>query len=109
MISMSERVAGALAFIKDADDRETWIRVGMAIKSELGKDGYDLWLDWSRKAANFDENAARVAWESFRQGKITIGTLFYLAKQSGWQPGKYQKLAPEELERLRLAAEEAKA
>jgi putative DNA primase/helicase len=36
-----------------AHDRELWVRVGMAIKSELGEDGFNLWDEWSRAADNY--------------------------------------------------------
>ncbi|MFV1976004.1 MAG: PriCT-2 domain-containing protein [Candidatus Scalindua sp.] len=32
----------ALRYIP-ADERETWVRVGMVLKSELGDSGYSLW------------------------------------------------------------------
>jgi putative DNA primase/helicase len=36
----------ALGFIP-SDDRDIWIRCGMAIKAELGEAGYELWDQWS--------------------------------------------------------------
>ncbi len=45
---MSERdnIRAALSFIP-AYDRDIWLRMGMAIKSELGDEGYSLWAEWS--------------------------------------------------------------
>lgn len=43
-----ERIREALQFIPSTD-RDTWLRMGMAIKSELGEAGFELWDNWSRQ------------------------------------------------------------
>jgi len=104
-----DRISEALQFI-DASDRETWLRMGMAIKSELADTGFDLWEAWSLQAESFNTKDARDVWKSIRAGgKVTIGTLFYEAKANGWRDdGMHQKPTPEELaERRRIAAERA--
>ena len=104
-----DRIREALQFI-DASDRETWLRMGMAIKSELADAGFDLWESWSLQAASFNGKDARDVWKSIRAGgKVTIGTLFYEAKANGWRDdGAHQKPTPEEIaERRRIAAERA--
>jgi putative DNA primase/helicase len=104
-----DRIREALQFI-DASDRETWLRMGMAIKSELADTGFDLWEAWSLQADSFNTKDARDVWKSIRAGgKVTIGTLFYEAKANGWRDdGMHQKPTPEELaERRRIAAERA--
>ncbi len=109
MMSDVDRIREALQFI-DASDRETWLRIGMAIKSELGDTGFDLWLVWSMQADSFDSKDTRSVWKSIRaDGKVTIGTLFYEAKANGWRDvGAHQKPTPEELAaRRRMAAERA--
>jgi len=68
-----------------ADDRETWVKVGMAIKSELGDSGFSLWDGWSQSADNYSERAARDVWRSIKGGSIGIGTLFHIAKENGWR------------------------
>ncbi len=67
-----------------ADDRGTWIKIGMAIKSELGADGFSLWDEWSQSACNYTERAARDVWRSFKDGSIKIASLFHIANQNGW-------------------------
>ena len=104
-----ERIREALQFI-DASDRETWLRMGMAIKSELADTGFDVWEAWSLQAESFNTKDARDVWKSIRAGgKVTIGTLFYEAKANGWRDdGGHQMPTPEELaERRRIAAERA--
>lgn len=104
-----DRIREALQFI-DASDRETWLRMGMAIKSELADTGFDLWEAWSLQAESFNTKDARDVWKSIRAGgKVTLGTLFYEAKANGWRDdGGHQMPTPEELaERRRIAAERA--
>lgn len=67
-----------------ADDREVWVAVGMAVKSELGNDGYSVWDAWSQTADSYNERDARDVWRSIKDGAIGIGTLFHYAKQHGW-------------------------
>lgn len=102
-----ERIREALQFI-DASDREIWLRMGMAIKSELADTGFDVWEAWSLQDDSFNTKDARDVWKSIRaSGKVTIGTLFYEAKANGWRDdGAHQKPTPEELaERRSIAAE----
>ena len=105
-----ERIREALGFI-DAGDRDTWLRMGMAIKSELGDAGFDLWEAWSQQSESFNSKAARDVWKSIRaSGKVTIGTLFHEAKASGWRDdGTHQKPTAEELAVRRRIAEELAA
>ena len=84
-----ERIRSALNFIP-ADDRETWLRVGMALHwTGWGDAARPLWDSWSQKSAKFDEPDQDKTWESFERrtysGPVaTLGTLFNLAKQHGW-------------------------
>lgn len=74
----------ALQYI-DPWDRETWYRVGMAIKDELGDSGFDLWDEWSQQADNYKANDARIVWRSFRSTGITVATLYKLAREGGYR------------------------
>jgi putative DNA primase/helicase len=83
--------------------------MGMAIKSELNEDGFNLWESWSQQADSFNDKDTRSTWKSIRVGGggVTIGTLFHEAQANGWRDdGSYQKQTSEELaERRRIAAE----
>lgn len=63
-----------------ADNREIWMRIGMAIHSiDQSNRGYDLWTNWSKKSGKFDENGQRDAWRNFKADRaIGIGTLYFL-------------------------------
>ena len=93
-------------------DREMWIRMGMAVKNELGDGGFDLWNAWSQQSDNYQEKAARSSWKSFKPGiGPTIASLIYEAKQNGWSPKQdLRKKTQEEIEKqqavLRQKAEQ---
>lgn len=109
MMTDLDRIREALQFI-DASDRDKWVSMGMAIKSETGDTGFDVWEAWSQQADSFNGKDARDVWKSIRaRGGVTIGTLFYEAQANGWcDDGRYHKPTPEELaERKRIAAERA--
>ena len=107
--SNPDRIREALFYI-DPANRDTWLRLGMAIKSEFGENGFDDWASWSQQADSYDAKDARDVWKSiWAGGAVTIGTLFHEAKQNGWRDdGQHQIPTPEELEeRRRIAAERA--
>lgn len=84
---IENRIHDALRYIP-ADDRETWVRIGMAIHAGMGNDGYAIWDDWSRTAGNYNERASRDVWRSIRpNGGVSIGTLFHIAHQHGYRAG----------------------
>lgn len=86
-MNASDCIREALPFIP-ADDRDIWIRVGMALKRELGDGGLDIWLEWSQQSPSFILSHALAAWKSFRaDGKVTIGTLLFEARKHGYGKG----------------------
>lgn len=109
MTPNTERIRDALQFIP-ASDRETWLRMGMAVKSELDDSGFDLWDSWSQQAESYQSADALAVWKSIKGGgKVTAGTLFHEAKAHGWQPdGSYQPQTAEQIaESRRIVAEQA--
>lgn len=76
----------ALSYV-DAQDRDIWVRMGMAVKSEFGADGFGMWDDWSQSADNYKAAAAKSVWRSIKtSGRIGIGSLIHEAKNGGWSP-----------------------
>jgi putative DNA primase/helicase len=100
-------VRDALASIPPDLDRETWVRLAMAIKAELGADGFDVWDAWSQNAKDYRESDARDTWRSVKAGgRVGIGTLFHLAKQHGFRfPDDDTTPPPSAAELQRVAAE----
>ena len=78
-----------LKSIQDADDRETWVKVGHALKEYLGNRGYPFWATWSSQSNKWndvDESKNREKWDGFDPTDINgQATLIYLA---GWKPNK---------------------
>jgi putative DNA primase/helicase len=87
----ADNIRAALSFVP-AYDRDIWLRMGMAVKSALGDDGYSLWAEWSEQELSWNERDGRAVWRSIRpNGKVTIGTLFYEAKRHGFKfNGEYR-------------------
>ncbi|OBX35645.1 hypothetical protein A8U91_04719 [Halomonas elongata] len=57
----------ALQYIP-ADDRETWVNVGNACKTEYGDDGFAAWDEWSQQAASYKAVDAKSVWRSLTPG-----------------------------------------
>lgn len=107
MLNEIDRIRVALQFV-DPRSRDTWLTMGMAIKSEFADAGFELWEEWSKQAESYNAGDARAVWRSIKPyGKVTIGTLIHAAKASGWRDdGERQTLKPEEIaERRRIASE----
>ncbi len=75
----------ALRDIHDFDDREIWLRVGMALHSADDPRARGWWDKWSRQSEKFDLESQDTAWRSFAKphsNPVTLGTLFYLARRN---------------------------
>lgn len=98
------RIREALAAIP-ATGYDTWRTVGMALhaldwhRSDGTSAAFDLFDEWSATSPEeYSPEATEKKWLSFgkRQG-ITIGSLFHLAQQHGWEglaPVEYQEVMP---------------
>ena len=102
-----ERISSALAAIAP-NDRETWVRMAMAIKSELGEAGFLIWDEWSQQADSYKTADACTVWRGIKEvGHVGIGTLFFMACQAGWRDeGNQARLSPEAMAERRRCAEE---
>jgi hypothetical protein len=85
------RIRKALGKIKDASDRDTWLKIGFALKDvssgseEHAAEGFRLWCKWSQRCPEkYSEKAQRSTWKSFKRSGTGIGTLFQIAKEWGW-------------------------
>lgn len=105
-----EQIRDALSFC-DSEDRETWYRMAMAVKSELGEQGKDIWLAWSSLASNYNSKSALSQWKNTKAvGGIRIGTLMHEAMRNGFKlganPKRVSKAVQEERKANRLKLEE---
>jgi len=84
-----DQIREALAHIPSDLPREEWARAAMALKSELGEAGFDMFDQWSATGKSYDATAARDTWRSVKaSGRVTIGTLLHLAKLYGYRPAQ---------------------
>jgi putative DNA primase/helicase len=111
-------IQAALSCIPSDLPRDEWLKIGMALKSELsGEEGFSLFDAWSSTAANYKPAAIIRTWKSFKpSGGVGIGTLLLLAKQHGFKATDYAPYeapspaarAAQQAEQKRLAAIDAK-
>lgn len=98
----------ALSYIDANCDRDTWARVGMALKNELGNAGFDVFDAWSRRADSYDQKDARDTWKSIKAtGGVTIATLIHMAKEQGYRPDAKPKTIDPAAAAARRAQREA--
>ena len=93
----SEIVKEALDHILNNDvGYDTWVRMGFACHSGLGDAGFDLWDEWSQRSSKYDAAFTAKTWRYFKpDGGVTVGSLFYLANQSGWRRSNESDDRPE--------------
>ncbi len=86
-------IASALAHVPNDDlPYDEWIKVGFALHAGLGPEGRDLWEDWSGQSSKNDPTTTAEKWPSFATGRsIGVGTLFWTAKQNGWERPKSER------------------
>jgi len=66
---------------------EEWVKVGMALKSTCGDDGFEIWDEWSAEGARRKRDECKVRWKTFHEdGPVGFGTLLFMAKEAGWRP-----------------------
>lgn len=74
------------------DQRDTWLRVGMALHS-AGDQWLQAWVDWSSKSAKFTPGECERLWQTFkRSAGITARTVLYWAREDGWRPPHFHEL-----------------
>lgn len=66
----------------------------MAVRSDLGDEGFSIWDAWSAQADSYRPADAKAVWRSIKpHGGITIRTLYAEARSNGWE-GEGRELAP---------------
>lgn len=79
-------ILGALPSIP-AEERDTWLRVGMALHSTGHPDAQSTWDEWSATttADNFSPGVNERTWDAFKpDGALDYRTIFALAQVNGW-------------------------
>lgn len=93
-----------LKYIKDGDEYDPWLHVGMAIHEATEGNGFELWDRWSSQFSKYRAEEMDAKWHSFGKDgvseKITEATLVYLAQEGGWVRQVTFEATPEEIEKL---------
>ena len=64
-----------------ADDREQWLRVGMALHS-VSPDLLDTWDGWSKQSEKYKPSECQRQWRSFKSDHgVTLGSLIHMARE----------------------------
>lgn len=85
--SLAETVALAEEAIQHLapDDYHLWVKVGMACFNGLGSAGFLVWDGWSSKSPKYKGDEMTRRWKTFDKSDVTLGALFALAEEAGWQ------------------------
>jgi hypothetical protein len=88
-----DAVKDALRFIPNDDlDYDSWVRIGMAIKGALGREGQALFELWSASASKNVPQFTTATWNGFKPTRIGAGTIYKLALDNGWVPASELQL-----------------
>jgi hypothetical protein len=77
------RTLDALQYL-DANDYETWRDVGLALKHSGDAQARGVWDTWSAGSEKYDQGEQARQWDLFTPSTITLGSIFFHAKQAGW-------------------------
>ena len=86
----ADDIEAALLYIS-SDERDVWIKVGMALHSTGDNRAWAWWDQWSSTSDKYDAKSQYRTWRSFRNkgmNGVTLPTLFAMAMESGWRNGK---------------------
>ena len=88
----------ALQAISPNIPHDDWCSLGMALQAEFGDQALGPFISWSSPGSTFPgADAVERKWRSFtkEEGGITLGTLFHMARQNGWNFPDHDKAAVE--------------
>ena len=79
------KIARLLPQLSDTrrDDYDTWLAVGMVLHGAAGAAGLELWDEWSKVSAKYENGACADKWPTFagaRAGALGLGSLVKWAK-----------------------------
>ena len=86
---MNQQIINALNLIPPDLTREDWLKVTTSLKS-AGNEYKTAWEEWTQRGSKFKTGDLEV-WDSCKDLKVNIGTLFHYAKSYGYT---YKKSKP---------------
>jgi len=72
----------------DADDYDTWVKVGMALHSAGDDSLLQDWIRWSATSGKYEPGICQAKWKTFNStsGGVSVGTLAHLAGHEKSRP-----------------------
>ncbi|BBP44549.1 PriCT-2 domain-containing protein [Thiosulfativibrio zosterae] len=99
-------LSGMLSYLAADCEREQWVRVLMAIKSEFGDTAKELAREWSATATNYKPKDFAYTWKSIKpKGAVSIATLVRLAVENGY---KFAPMTDADKKRLAYESQQRK-
>ncbi|QIL79324.1 hypothetical protein G7047_04940 [Diaphorobacter sp. HDW4A] len=94
----------------DPHDREVWVKMAFAVKSEMGEAGFDIWDEWGAQHPR-PASEIKSTWKSAKPGgKVGLGSLIYEAKSAGWKDdSKFEKPSAEVIAQRQAASAQRQA
>lgn len=82
----ADQVKEMLSFIHPDAPYQDWVEIGMGLHA--GGWPVQMWDDWSRGGAKYQNGDCYKRWRGFKGGGgISFGTVWHYATQAGWTPG----------------------
>lgn len=104
-----QRAREALTYIDPNLPRSDWIKVGTGLKNAFGEDGKELFQEFSQRGDSYQERGFEHTWKSLDASKASMGSVYQLAKQGGYQFSEHQAQTPYSAEeKAAIDAERAK-
>ena len=77
----------------DADDYDTWVKVGMALHSTGDDSLLSDWISWSATSGKFQPGICEAKWRTFNAaaGGVSLGTLAHLAGHEKSRPSPAER------------------
>lgn len=74
--------------VADADDYDTWVKVGMALHSAGDDSLLQDWIRWSATSGKYEPGICQAKWKTFNStsGGVSVGTLAHLAGHEKSRP-----------------------
>ena len=82
---LRDEVQKALSYISPHERRQ-WVLMAFAVKQGLGEAGWGVWNEWSKQSPSYKPGSAKSVWRSAKAGgRVTVRTLFKLAREAGYE------------------------
>lgn len=81
-----KELAEMLTHVRNFDEYEVWVKIGMALHHATGGAAFTLWDLWSQQSTKYDSDVMDAKWHSFGRSAnpVTLGTLIHYAEEGGY-------------------------